>query len=165
MLYGIIADGKIDGLYGLRLCNTYTIDMDSQFNRHFNKTESTILDTIVTNQRILNLRYAHFASIHVAVLLKRGKIVAEATNGFGSRSRGSGYSDSSIHAEKNVIKDLGNIHNLRGADMYVVRLSRDYKIKGCDQFIGSKPCCQCAPFLAKCMREYGLKNVYYIKDI
>jgi tRNA(Arg) A34 adenosine deaminase TadA len=130
----------------------------------FTKTESSILDQIVANQRILNLRYAHFASIHVAVLLKRGKIVAEATNSFGSRSRGSGYSASSIHAEKNVIKDLGNIHDLRGADMYVVRISRDYKSEGCDQFVGSKPCSQCQPFLEKCMREYGLKNVYYMSS-
>jgi len=132
---------------------------------YFNKSETHLLDRIVSNQRILNLRYAHFASIHVAVLIKRGKIVAEATNGFGSRSRGSGYSESSIHAERNVIKELGNIHELKGADMYVVRISRNYKSEGCDQFIGSKPCCQCSVFLEKCMREYGLKNVYYMSRL
>ena len=76
--------------------------MDEQFKQ----SEIRILEKIISNQRILNLRYAHFASIHVAVLMKRGKIVAEATNGFGSRSRGSGYSASSIHAERNVIKDI-----------------------------------------------------------
>ena len=132
---------------------------------YFNKSETRLLDTIVSNQRTLNLRYAHFASIHVAVLIKRGKIVAEATNGFGSRSRGSGYSQSSIHAERNVIKEFGNIHELKGVEMYVVRISRDYKSEGCDQFIGSKPCCQCKVFLEKCIREYGLKNVYYMQSL
>lgn len=131
----------------------------------FNKLENHVLDTIVSNQRILNLRYAHFASIHVAVLMKRGKIVAEATNGFGSRSRGSGYSQSSIHAERNVIKEFGNIYDLKGAEMYVVRISRNYKSEGCEQFIGSEPCCQCKVFLEKCMREYGLKNVYYMQAL
>ena len=131
----------------------------------FRQSEVKILDQIISNQRILNLRYAHFASIHVAVLMKRGKIVAEATNGFGSRSRGSGYSQSSIHAERNVIKEFGNIHDLKGVEMYVVRISRNYKSEGCEQFIGSKPCCQCQPFLEKCMREYGLKNVYYMQAL
>lgn len=131
----------------------------------YNKTEATLLEEIITNQRILNLRYAHFASIHVAALMRRGKIIAYATNAFGSRSRGSGYSQSSIHAERNVIKQLGNIHELRGLDMYVVRISRDYKSEGTNQqFIGSKPCSQCQVFLDKCMREYGLKNVYYMSS-
>lgn len=118
------------------------------------------LDEIIDNQRTINLRYAHFASIHVAFLVKRRRIIAQATNGFGSRSRGSGYSEFSIHAEKNVVKDLGNIHDLKGADMYVVRISRK-PCQGLDQFIKSKPCKQCMVFLEKCMREYGLRHVFY----
>jgi hypothetical protein len=125
------------------------------------QSEARLLETIISNQRTLNLRYAHSASIHVAVLIKRGKIIAEATNGFGSRSRGSGYSTSSIHAERNVIKQIGNIHELKGAEMYVVRISRNSTCEGDSQFIGSEPCCQCKVFLEKCMREYGLRNVYY----
>jgi hypothetical protein len=125
------------------------------------QSEARLLETIISNQRTLNLRYAHSASIHVAVLIKRGKIIAEATNGFGSRSRGSGYSTSSIHAERNVIKQIGNIHELKGAEMYVVRISRNSTCEGGSQFIGSEPCCQCKVFLEKCMREYGLRNVYY----
>jgi len=107
----------------------------------------------------MNLKYAHFASIHVAILMKRGKIIAEATNAFGSRSRGSGYCESSIHAERNVVKEIGNIHQLKGAEMYVVRISRNSD--SLHPFVGSKPCAQCKVFLEKCMREYGLKNVYY----
>ena len=96
--------------------------------------------------------------IHRAILVKRGKIIAEATNRYGTRSRGSGYSDRSIHAEKHVIKKLGNIAELRGADMYVMRHGRAERA---EEFMCSKPCKSCQLFLEKCMREYGLKNVYY----
>lgn len=129
------------------------------------QSEKWLLDQILSNPRTVNLRYAHFASIHVAVLMKRGRIIAEATNGFGSRSRGSGYCASSIHAERNVVKELGNIHELKGAEMYVVRISRNKDIEVEDPFVGSKPCAQCRVFLEKCMKEYGLKNVYYTPPV
>jgi len=129
------------------------------------KSESLLLEHILGNQRTVGLKYAHFASIHVAVLMKRGKIIAEATNGYGSRSRGSGYCASSIHAERNVVKDIGNIHELKGAEMYVVRISRKIDHTKEDPFVGSKPCPQCRVFLEKCMREYGLKNVYYTPPV
>ena len=124
-----------------------------------------LLEHILSNPRTIALKYAHFASIHVALLVKRGKIIAEATNGFGSRSRGSGYCTNSIHAERNVVKEIGNIRDLKGADMYVVRISRkvDHTVK--DPFMGSKPCHSCKVFLEKCMREYGLKNVYYTPTV
>lgn len=100
-------------------------------------------------------------SLHVAVLLKRGRPIAVATNKNGSRSSGSGYSDHSIHAERNVIKELGDISKLRDADMVVMRISRDSQRQGFEKFLVSKPCRGCQLFLEKCMREYGLKNVYY----
>jgi hypothetical protein len=100
-------------------------------------------------------------SLHVAVLLKRGKVVAHATNRNGSRSNGSGYSDHGIHAEKNVVKELGDISKLRGCDMIVMRISRDQRREGFEKFLYSKPCPECQLFLEKCMREYGLKNVYF----
>jgi hypothetical protein len=61
-----------------------------------------------------------------------------------------------------VIKQLGNIHDIRGSDMYIVRISRDPSLEGLDQFVKSNPCRQCVPFLHKCFREYGLKNVFYV---
>ncbi len=125
------------------------------------QSDIRLLEQIIDNQRTINLRYAHFSHIHVAFLVKRGKIIAEATNGFGSRSRGSGYSASSIHAEKNVVKTLGNIHEIKGAVMYIVRISRNSKSEGLNQFMKSNPCHQCEVFLEKCMKEYGLKCVYY----
>ena len=129
------------------------------------QSERWLLDQILSNPRTVNLRYAHFASIHVAVLMKRGRIIAEATNGFGSRSRGSGYCASSIHAERNVVKEIGNIHELKGAEMYVVRISRNKDLEVEDPFVGSKPCAQCRVFLEKCIKEYGLKNVYYTPPV
>jgi hypothetical protein len=100
----------------------------------------------------------------MAVLVKRGKVIAQATNKIGSRSRGSGYSAYTIHAERNVVKDLGDISQLRGADMYIMRFSKDRKREGFDRFMGSKPCPSCQLFLEKCIREYGLKNVLYTSD-
>lgn len=101
------------------------------------------------------------AYVHIAVLMRRGKVLAKATNKNGSRSSGSGYSDRSIHAEKNVVKELGDIRQLCGADLYVMRLKRNWKSSDEREFMSSKPCRDCQLFLEKCQREYGLKNVYY----
>jgi len=81
-----------------------------------------------------------------------------ATNKIGSRSRGAGYSDCTIHAEKNVIKELGDISKMKGADMYIMRFGRGQNNGG---YVNSKPCAKCECFLNKCMREYKLKRVFY----
>lgn len=108
--------------------------------------------------RTKKLEHTHITSLHKAMLVKRGKIIAEATNKIGSRSKGSGYSHSTIHAEKNVIKKLGDNNKMKGADMYVMRRGRGENI---DKLMNSKPCPQCERFLQKCMDKYGLNNVYY----
>jgi len=120
-------------------------------------TQSAIFDQFLTDPRTTSLKEKHYASLHRAVLVKRGQIIAMATNNYGSRSRGSGYSRSSIHAERNVVKALGNIYELKGADMYIMRFSREKEMR----FAKSIPCKACEIFLEKCMKEYGLKNVYY----
>jgi len=120
-------------------------------------TQASIFQQFLKDPRTMNMRLKHNASLHRAVLVKRGKIIAESTNNYGSRSRGSGYSNSSIHAEKNVVKELGDISKLKGADMYVMRFSRADPL----DFVRSVPCPSCMIFLEKCMKEYGLKNVYY----
>jgi hypothetical protein len=116
-----------------------------------------VFEKYLKDPRSLAQRQKHDASIHRAVLVKRNKIIAEATNNYGSRSRGSGYDKASIHAEKNVIKSLGDVQKMRGADMYVMRFNRAGDVK----LVNSTPCSRCFPFLAKCMKEYGLKRVYY----
>ena len=92
---------------------------------------------------------------HHATIIRRNKILASAINKVGSRSMGAGYSDWTIHAERAVVKRLGDISQLRGATLIVVR----YNKKG--QMLNSKPCHDCELFLEKCMRDYGLRKVIY----
>ena len=127
------------------------------------RARTSILEEFLSDPRTTNLATCdkQRQSLHVAVVVMRGKILASATNRNGSRSSGSGYSSHSIHAEKNVIKQLGDISKLRGADLYVMRISRDHKKANPDRFLYSKPCDECQIFLEKCMKEYGLKNVYF----
>jgi hypothetical protein len=98
----------------------------------------------------------HLHSLHMAVLVKRGKIIETATNRLGTRSSGSGYSDRTIHAERAVVKKLGDISKLRGCTLYVWRI-------GFAQFypMSSEPCHECDVFLTKCINKYGLRGVYY----
>jgi hypothetical protein len=97
----------------------------------------------------------HNTHLHKAELLLRGKTIAAARNVIGSRSRGCGWSDQSIHAERAVVKRLGNLSRLRGCVLVVVRVNK----KG--ELLNSKPCPDCQKFLLKCMKEYGLRKVYY----
>jgi len=103
--------------------------------------------------------------VHVAVIVYRGKIIAEATNRIGYRAQGEStfYNTAvrekrNIHAEENVVRKLGDYNRLRDADMYVMRYGRG---KNSDTFVNSKPCPKCECFLNKCIQKYGLKNIYY----
>lgn len=125
-------------------------------------SRTKLLEQFRDDERTTRLYEERSRKIHRAILIKRGKVIAEAFNRVGSRSMGSGYSERTIHAEKNVIKKLGDISQLRGADMYVIRHGRKSSQEdNSDGFLCSKPCHDCQLFLEKCMREYGLKNVYY----
>jgi hypothetical protein len=97
----------------------------------------------------------HATSLHYAQIIKRNKVIAFARNSIGSRSRGCGWGDQSIHAERAVVKRLGDLSQLRGAMMIVVRVNRQ------GELLGSKPCAGCQLFLFKCMNEYGLRKVVY----
>lgn len=96
--------------------------------------------------------------IVIAVIVNRGKVLAASSNKNGTRSNGSGYSDYTIHAERAVVKKLGDISKLRGAVMYVWRVSQ-YNVG-----LMSKPCHDCSIFLEKCRTKYGLRNVYYTQN-
>jgi hypothetical protein len=104
------------------------------------RIHKTILEHFLDDPRTVRLHSQEScrASVHVAVLLKRGKVLAHATNKVGTRSRG-----------------------CRGADMLIMRISRSQHVDGFDKFLPSRPCEGCLLFLEKCMREYGLKTVYY----
>lgn len=105
----------------------------------------------------MDLEYKEFHStrLHIAILEKNGKEIARSRNRVGTRSRGSGWNDFTIHAECAVIKQLGDITKLRGCVLTVVRIGRD------NELLCSKPCHACEKFLLKCMREYGLRKVVY----
>lgn len=114
------------------------------------------IDTVTTLISSCSPSYKTRTEHHVAILHKRGKLLAIATNAVGSRSRGCGFGDRTIHAEMAVIKRLGDISKLRGAELIVVRLHRNSgAVKP------SEPCHNCKLTLTKCMREYGLRAVYY----
>lgn len=97
----------------------------------------------------------HMSTFHKAKVVVRNKILAEAHNSVGSRSKGSGYSDMTIHAERAVVKRLGDISQLRGATIYVTRVNNQGDLRN------SKPCHDCELFLNKCIRDYGLRKVVY----
>ena len=97
----------------------------------------------------------HRTHYHQAMITKRNKILAIAHNSVGTRSKGPGYSHQTIHAERAVVKNLGDLSLLRGATLYV------YRFNAHDQLRNSKPCSECQIFLEKCIKEYGLRKVIY----
>jgi hypothetical protein len=99
--------------------------------------------------------HPHKTHFHQAVLIKRNKILAVGHNMIGSRSKGCGYSDRTIHAERAVVKNLGDTSQLRGATLIV------YRYNSHDKLLDSAPCSECELFLVKCMKEYGLRKVVY----
>lgn len=129
------------------------------------RSHMSIMEQFVEDPRTLSMCQKHKAMIHRAFIVKRGNVIAEASNNYGNRSRGSGYSRSSIHAERNVIKELGDIRLLRGADMYIMRFARDSSLVGIERIVNSEPCKSCQVFLEKCIREYGLRNVYFTAQL
>jgi hypothetical protein len=103
----------------------------------------------------MEYRCVHNTEYHVARLTRRRKVIAEARNTIGTRSRGSGWDDQSLHAERAVVKRFGDVSQLHGCILVVVRINKHGEI------LGSKPCSDCEKFLSKCMKEYGLLKVIY----
>jgi len=122
---------------------------------------NSFVPNILEDKTIMNLIHAHKMSIHVAIIVKRNKVIAMATNKVGTRSRGVGWSDRTIHAEKNVVRELGDYAQLRDATMYVIRISRSKDTHGNDKVQNSEPCHDCHLFLEKCIKKYGLSRVFY----
>lgn len=93
--------------------------------------------------------------LHYATIEKHGKEIASSRNRVGSRSRGCGWSNSTIHAERAAVKSLGDTSQLRGCVLTVVRINKQGKI------LNSEPCYDCIKFLEKCIKKYGLLKVLY----
>jgi hypothetical protein len=108
-------------------------------------------------------------STHVAVIIKRSKILSVGTNRAGSRSCGSGFSSYSLHAERAAVKALGDLSRLRGAELFVLRVPAAGHVRGSGvaarDLLFSRPCHECTVFLEKCMRVWGLRRVLYSTDM
>jgi hypothetical protein len=125
------------------------------------KYQQNILDSILEDSSYQNFAIHHSTSAHVAVLVKRGKIISVGLNKIGTRSKSAAHSFITIHAERNCIRQLGDLNEMRGAELYVVQVPRKQAGWEEGKFLRSKPCDGCQKFLEKCIREYGLKKVYY----
>ena len=125
--------------------------------RHYKMLEAFCNDEYIMKMR----ERRHIFHFHYAMIVLRGKILSVGHNEYGTPSRGCGYGQhNSIHAEKNCIKNVGNLAKIRGCDMFIMKVCENGTTK--ERYFGnSQPCESCVVFLEKCKREYGLKNVYY----
>lgn len=109
----------------------------------------------------LATEYAHWimrtrTSLHIALVYGRGgEVLAQSCNRLGSRSRGAGYSQMTIHAERAALKKVGDVSLLKGASLVVIRINKLGKL------CNSCPCHECKTHLTAAMKKYGLKHVYY----
>lgn len=96
---------------------------------------------------------------HGCVIVVGGRIIGRGYNSY----KGINHSSNrSTHAEMAALKSVRDKDQLKGADLYVVRIRYDKEKKLVVR--NSKPCDKCFPKLLKCMRNYGLRNVYYSID-
>lgn len=101
---------------------------------------------------------------HGALLIKGNKIISRGYN----RTLGEKCGLASYHAEKMALMNCEK-REIRGATLLVIRLKHnvDYSqvdFQNCDIrdiFMYSKPCCKCESLIQKCIREYGLKRIYF----
>jgi len=117
-----------------------------------------ILKDIMEDRLSFNTLYGktNLKHVHVAFLYRRGKLLGLATNFVGSRNKGCGYDHRTIHAERAVLKKVGDVTKLSGAILIVIRIA-----KGTRDIVNSEPCHSCRCHLEKCIKNYGLKTIYY----
>jgi hypothetical protein len=106
----------------------------------------------------MEYKCVHNTEYHVATITRRRKVIAIARNKIGSRVNGCGWDDQSLHAERAVVKALGDTSQLNGCTLEVIRINKSGLIRS------SKPCYNCQRFLQKCIRDYGLRKVVYSSD-
>ena len=128
--------------------------------RPIRSSDYALVEQFLTDPNTMRLQQSDVISFHVAIIMRRGKILRVASNRLGSRSQGCGFSNYTIHAERNVIKEFGDTSQLRGCDLYVMRIHRN-RVSGEKHFGNSAPCRDCQIFLEKCQKRYGLRHIYY----
>ena len=128
--------------------------------RPVRSSDYSLLERFLEDPNTMRMRQSCTTSFHIAMVVKRGKILALASNRIGSRSQGCGFSKYTIHAERNVVKQIGDVSQLKGCDMFVMRIHANNMTKE-KHFGNSAPCSECQIFLEKCQRRYGLRHVYF----
>ena len=129
---------------------TITVTSKMRLNKD---TAFQMVNELISVEAVWN---KHKTQAHIAVIIKRGKILEVASNSIGSRSKGCGYQERTIHAERAVIKKVGDMTKLSGATLVVIRVMR-----GTGEVGNSEPCHSCRCHLEKCMRQHGLRQVFY----
>jgi hypothetical protein len=124
------------------------------------KSKATGMGFKLSDFEELATSYAHWCfrtrtSLHIAMVYSRGICIGLATNSVGSRSKGAGYSKSTIHAERAVLKKVGDTTLLRDASLVVIRIDKEGRI------MNSEPCHACRCHLSAAMKKYGLRCVYH----
>jgi hypothetical protein len=108
----------------------------------------------------------HTTKYHCAIIEKGGKVISYGKNKVASPSNGGSCSGGKnhMHAEISAVKNLGNLLKLNGANMYIIRVGK--MAKNSDQYVFkySQPCPGCTKFLNKCIKKYGLQNIYFTCD-
>ena len=93
----------------------------------FHTSIKRLVEDFMEDPRTKSLRDEFSAELHLAAIVKRGKVLATATNRYGTRSRFAGACRSSYHAEKSVVRELGNLtqlapsFSLRGGTLEILR--------------------------------------------
>ena len=92
------------------------------------------------------IRYTtkHRTSNHVAILFIGRKVIAIGQNRLGDRR--------TVHAEMDVIREVGDTAKIRGATLLVIRIGPQGNL------LNSAPCTACQCLLEKCKKTYGLKS-------
>jgi hypothetical protein len=93
---------------------------------------------------------------HRSFLLSDGNtsVLNYSQNRVGSRSRGVGYYDYTLHAEIALLKEI-DYEDLYDRTLVVVRI--EYDEEGVIRLRNSTPCCKCQRVLDKFIRKYRLK--------
>jgi hypothetical protein len=93
---------------------------------------------------------------HRSFLLSDGdtRVLKDSQNRVGSRSRGSGYYDYTLHAEIALLKEI-DYDELYDRTLVVICIEHDED--GLIRFRNSTPCCKCQRILDKFVRKYRLK--------
>ena len=125
----------------------------TQGAKFLNENEYSLVNKV--NSKMQYTEVFNNTHLHYATIEKHGKVIASSRNRVGSRSRGCGYSDQTIHAERAAVKSLGDTSQLRGCILTVVRINKQGMI------LNSEPCYDCIKFLEKCIKKYGLLKVMY----